>query len=147
MDPCQHVTKKCMASSTSDNPKCAEWQVMQPINACFWNLLNTMRASIPDYQTRYTNLAFRRDVQERTFRLHQKLGSPGKLQAVSVLSQGSRLVSLAEQDCRNTRLQHLRTPRRYGKGGGAHSVPRSGVEKRSFAHTVLLLGAFPFTSQ
>ena len=47
MDPCQHVTKKFMTSSTSENQKRAEWQVTQLSNTCFWNVLESVNWSIP----------------------------------------------------------------------------------------------------
>ena len=68
------------------------------------------------------------------------ISSPKELQTVSVLSQSSSFCFF------RTRLQRdpppaLQPPRCKGKGGGVHSVLNSGVEQRSCAHTVLLLGA------
>ena len=57
-----------------------------------------------------------------------KTSSPKKLQTVLVLSQSSQ------------------PPRCNGKGRGVQSLLHSGVEQRSFAHTVSLLGALPLTS-
>ena len=50
---------------------------------------------------------------------------------------------IAEEDYRESRHQPLQPPRCNGKGRGVHSLLRSGVEQRSFAHTVLPLGALP----
>ena len=54
MDHCRHVTNKFMESLTSEIPKRAGWQVMQPSNTCFWTVLTisqlveSMISSIPD---------------------------------------------------------------------------------------------------
>ena len=45
--PLTHVTRKFVASSTSENQKRAEWQVMQLSNTCFWNVLESLNWSIP----------------------------------------------------------------------------------------------------
>ena len=44
MDPCQHVTQKFLASSTSENPK---WQVIQLSSTCIGNVLESVNWSIP----------------------------------------------------------------------------------------------------
>ena len=51
--------------------------------------------------------------------------------------------SFAEQDYEESRHQPLQPPRCNGTSSGVHSVRRSGVEQRSFAHTVSPLRAFP----
>ena len=47
MDHCRHVTNKFMESLTSEIPKRAGWQVMQPSNTCFWTVLESLNWSTP----------------------------------------------------------------------------------------------------
>ena len=72
--------------------------------------------------------------------------SPEKLQTVSVLLQKSSLL-LSQNNSTKAHHLPLQPPRCNGKGRGVHSVLHSGVEQRSFAHTVWLLAAVLFTSQ
>ena len=52
MDPCQHVTKKLVASSTSENQKRAECSCSSATRAfgISWNLVGTAKSSIPDHR-------------------------------------------------------------------------------------------------
>ena len=80
-----------------------------------------------------------RYVQEGTSLLHQ---NPALQRSCRPSSCSRRArASFAEQDNRESRHQHLQPPRCNGKGRGIHSVLRSGVEQRSFAHAELSLGA------
>ena len=72
-----------------------------------------------------------------------KAGSPRTLQTVSGLSHKLAPRFFAEQDNRESRHQPLQPPRCNGKSGKVHSVLRTGVERRSSAHTVSPLGALP----
>ena len=113
------------------------WNVLK-----FGELINTLRASLSDRRLVIKIWPFNNPSRNT----HQKPA----LQRSCTPSQHScraRASFLCRANYRNTRLQPLQRPRRYGKGGGAHSVPQSGVEQWSFAHTVLLLGALPFTSK
>ena len=74
-----------------------------------------------------------------------KTGSPRKMRTVSVLP--AELAPL-----RRTRQQKIPPPTPttthcHGKRRGVHSVLRSGVEQRSFGHSVSPLQAFTFAAQ
>ena len=96
-------------------------------------MVNTMRSSIPDHRLDTT-------ISPST---PSNVGSPKKLQTVSVISQSSRFFTFAQRDYRKTRLHFLQPSRCNGKDTGVHSVLRSGVESRCFAHIVVPLGALP----
>ena len=76
------------------------------------------------------------------FLLHQNQLSKEVADRPSVLAELAPRF-FAEQDYEESRQQPLQPPRCNGKGRGVHSVLRSGVEQRSFAHTVSPLGALP----
>ena len=74
---------------------------------------------------------------DRTLERYINADSLKQLQTESRLSQSSRLVSLQNKTSAfSTHRQPLHPPHRKRKSRGAHSVHRSGVEQRSFAHTV-----------
>ena len=195
MDHSQHVTRKFMASSTSEIQKLAEWQV-----SALWisQLVNTMKSSIPDHRldtaiwtstaaqhfspnsndnsavsachikvTRSTDfeavelaiiwLQYRdlpqlrrrgrwtcertleRYVHAATFLLDQNRPSKEVADRLRALAELAPRF-FAEKHHRGSR-QPPQPPRCNEKGREVHSVLRSGVEQRSFAHTVLPLGA------
>ena len=86
-----------------------------------------------------------RYIQEGTFQLHQNRLPTEIANRLSALADLAPRFS-PEQDCERPRHQPLQPPHCHGKDRGVHSVLRSGVEQRSFAHTVLPLGARSHTS-
>ena len=87
-----------------------------------------------------TERTLERYIHEGTVPLHQSQLSKEVADRRSALAELAPRF-FAEQDTDEAHHQPPLSPRCIGKGGGVHSVLRSGVEQRSFAHTVLPLGA------
>ena len=81
-----------------------------------------------------------RYIQEGTFLLHQNQFSKEVADRLSA-ELAPRL--FAEQDCGESRHQPLQPPRLQRKGRGVHFILRSGVDQRTFAHTVSPFQALP----
>ena len=111
IDQCQHVTRKSMAASALKNQRRAKQQITNCSNTCLWNVLNCLNG--------YTN----------------QISEP-KWQTNSRLSQNSHLVAVQNKTSGKILRQPSQPPHCYGKNRGVHSILRSGVEQRSFAHTV-----------
>ena len=120
------------------NDRSCSGQQQVPLLECLGigQMVNSMRCSIPNHRLDATNWC---STPSNAWLTPKKLQD--RLPCSGHCSR--RSYGVAEQDCRESHRQPLQPPHCNGEGRGVHSVRRSSVEQRSFAHTVWPLGAVP----